>query len=93
MVSSPYYDNPYWEFHLPVNPPGFRTDEDVVLDYVDIANWLDDDGVYRFYPRLPRVRNVVQLVGRTREALDGEADELDIECCNDFPLCFCEHFS
>jgi hypothetical protein len=58
MVSSPYYDNQYWEFHLPINPPGaYRSDSDVVLDHIDISNYRDDDGVYRFSPR---IKDVVQ---------------------------------
>jgi hypothetical protein len=58
MVHSPYYDNEYWEYHLPINPPGaYREASDVVLPSVDIDNWLDDDGIYRFSPR---IKDVVQ---------------------------------
>ena len=74
MVDSPYYDNIHWEHHLPINPPGaFRTDEDVVLLDVDIANWLNDDGVYRFKPRLKDV--VQQTKPRRRRGRAATEDE------------------
>lgn len=76
MVSSPYYDNPYWEFHLPVNPPGaFRTDEDVVLDHVEINNWLDDDGEYRFRPRLKDTVQQTKTRRRRMRAVEDEDDD------------------
>jgi hypothetical protein len=82
VVSSPYYDNQHWEYHLPVNPPiDPANDCDVSgvpyvypwhVDQVSIVNWNDP-----FFE--PRLRDNVQLVARTREAADGEADELDME--------------
>lgn len=72
------YDNPYWEYHLPVNPPGaYRTKGDIVLDSVEIANWYEND-VYVFRPRL---RDNVQQVNRIKMRLTtaDEAPELDEE--------------
>ena len=73
MVNSPYYDNQYWEHHLPINPPGnaFRTDTDVVLESVEIANWLVD-GEYVFKPRL---KDTVQMTKTRRRR--GRAVEDD----------------
>lgn len=86
MVSSPYYDNQYWEYHLPVNPPiDPARDCDVsgvpyvypwYLTEISIANW---DAPYF----LPRLRDSVQLVNRVTLAADGEADELDIDSEDD----------
>lgn len=75
------YDNPYWEHHLPVNPPGayFREGFDVMMTEVDIANWISEGG-YEFQPRL---KDNVQKVSRDnlapRAVDDDEAPELDIE--------------
>lgn len=62
MVNSPFYDNPRWEFHLPVNPPvpderdvDYFTGEPYVYagpDRCDILNWTDDDGNLVFKARL-----------------------------------------
>lgn len=70
------YDNPYWEYHLPVNPPGayFDKEFDVMMTESDIANWFGDGGP-EFQPRL---RDAVQNVDRTPRATD-EAPELDLE--------------
>lgn len=87
MVSSPFYDNQHWEYHLPVNPPiDPANDCDVSgvpyvypwhVDLVSIHNW--DDPHYN-----PRLRDNVQEVRRRMRGAD-------LECCDDFPLCFCEH--
>lgn len=61
MVDSPFYDNPYWEFHLPINPP-IQPGKDIDPmtggvyiwdgpDSAEIANWLVK-GEYTFQPRL-----------------------------------------
>lgn len=75
------YDNPHWEYHLPVNPPGayFREGHDVLMTEIEIANW-DSEGGYEFRPRL---KDEVQKVSRDnlapQAARDDEAPELDIE--------------
>jgi len=62
MVNSPYYDNPYWEFHLPINQPiapGKDLDMDgEIYEYtgyhaVELNNWLDEDGSATYRPRFP----------------------------------------
>lgn len=58
MVNSPYYDrydNPYWEYHLPINQPiDPAHDVDVdgnpytyvwFLDHCDLGNWSTDSSV------------------------------------------------
>lgn len=71
------YDNPYWEYHLPVNPPGaYLAEGDVMMTELELANW-DDEGGYVFRPRL---RDAVQKVERgPRAATDDEAPEIDAE--------------
>jgi hypothetical protein len=74
------YDNPYWEHHLPVNPPGahFREDFDVMMTEVELTNW-DNEGGWEFRPR-PRAD--VQMVSRLRgfrRVEEDEATELDVE--------------
>lgn len=70
------YDNPHWEYHLPVNPPGaYLAEGDIVMDRVDVRNWATDDGFeYR-----PRLRDRVQWVNRLRLATDIDAPEIDEE--------------
>lgn len=71
------WDNPHWEFHLLINPPGGHyTKGDVMLDNVDILNWTNDSGEVEFRPRL---RDRVEAVERPRFILvfDDEAPELD----------------
>lgn len=72
-----YYDNPYWEFHLPVNPPGayFREGFDVMMTDIELGNW-DTDGGFEYRPRL---REEVTLVNRFGLALETEAPEIDYD--------------
>jgi hypothetical protein len=81
------YDNPYWEYHLPINPaiePGKDLDPETFELYEwtpsqfdnNILNWTNDQGELEFRPRL---RDNVQLVSRFGLADDDEATELDME--------------
>jgi hypothetical protein len=79
MVSSPYYDNQHWEFHLPINPPSpAPTKEDIMPHSIGILNWINDQGELEFRPRL---RDNVQWVSRTglSTASENDAPELDLE--------------
>jgi hypothetical protein len=61
VVSSPYYDNPYWEFHLPINPP-IAPGKDLDMDgneyvydgpsSIDIGNWTDETGAIYHIDRI-----------------------------------------
>jgi hypothetical protein len=49
-----------WEYHLPINPPGsYATEEDVILDRVDLANWTE----HRKPTFRPRLRDKIQQAG------------------------------
>lgn len=67
----------YWEYHLPVNPPGaYRAEGDVMMTESDIRNW-EGEGGPEFQPRL---RDNVQNVQRGPVAAnDDDAPELDVE--------------
>jgi hypothetical protein len=62
MVNSPYYDNQYWEYHLPINPP-IDPEKDLDMDgqlyeytglhAVELNNWLAENGTATYRPRLP----------------------------------------
>nr|ALS91346.1 PKD domain protein [uncultured bacterium] len=79
MVSSPYYDNQHWEYHLPVNPP-FDPENHVDVDgnpytYVwrldrcDLANW--DFGTHVGYrPRLKESAQWLSGPQRIRKSFD-----------------------
>lgn len=90
MVNSPYYDNQYWEYHLPVNPPlDFEGAVDVAgnpysypwyLDSCDLANW-DFGGSIGYRPRLKESGQWVDGPKRIRRELDEYDwdDALDME--------------
>lgn len=59
---------------LPVNPPGFRAEGDVVLDQIEIGNWYENDELV-FEPRL---RDNVGEVNRFK--LTAELDEELFDC-------------
>jgi len=85
MVSSPYYDNPYWEFHLPINPaPDPEKDLDMDGDpyiytgnnTVELHNWMDEAGNATYRPRLPIGLNKYLIDKPCRiMAVDDEEDE------------------
>lgn len=93
MVSSPFYekyDNPYWEYHLPINPPiDPANDRDVdgnpytyvwTLDSCDLANWTFSNHTgYR--PRLKEDGQWAEGPKRIRRELDEYDwdDALDLE--------------
>jgi hypothetical protein len=63
------------EDDLPVNPPGFFREGDVMMTEVDIANWEGDGGYFQ-----PRLRDSVQWVQKLRrQAAEDEASEIDDE--------------
>jgi len=87
MVSSPYYDNPYWEYHLPINPPiepGKDLDMDGNIyeytgnDSVEIGNWMTNDSL-GYLPRLPIGIDKYKLDRPARLSAVDDYDELDEE--------------
>lgn len=86
MVSSPYYDNPYWEFHLPINPaPDFDRDVDFdgepyehVASQSDLGNWFNEGGELVYRARLPIGLDAYQVDHRAMTAAGvDDAPELD----------------
>ena len=64
---------------VPVNPPGaFLAEGDVMINDIDVLNWMNDNGEYEFRPRL---RDKVQEVSRVRirSIRFDEAPEIDEE--------------
>ena len=64
---------------IPVNPPGaFLAEGDVMINDIDVLNWMNDNGEFEFRPRL---RDRVQEVSRTRirSIRFDEAPEIDEE--------------